>query len=61
MKKYLKNVYEYLYYEHGYWLFDWVLPAIGWILFFGIIAFLVLKFVAPITVDLVIEIEPLTN
>ena len=53
----MKNIFDYLYYEHGYWLFDWVLPSIGFILFFGLIAYLVLNFVAPITAELVIEIR----
>lgn len=53
----IKKVFDYLYYEHGYWLFDWVLPIIGCILFFGLIAFLVLHYIDPIIVEMVIQIH----
>lgn len=53
----MKKIFEYLYYEHGYWLFDWVLPSIGFILFSGLIAYLILNFVDPVTAELVIEVR----
>lgn len=53
----VKKIFEYLYYEHGYWLFDYVLPIIGCILFFGVIAYLFLNFIDPITVKLIIQVE----
>ena len=53
----LKKLFNYLYYEHGYWLFDWVLPIIGFILFAGVIAYLILHFVEPIPIELRIVIH----
>ena len=57
MHEKLKAFIEYLYNEHGYWLFDWVLPSIGFILFICLIAYLVLKFVDPITAEIIIEVR----
>ena len=55
--KRIKNVFDYLYYEHGYWLFDWVLTIIGFILFFRVIAYLFLNFIDPITVELIVQVR----
>ena len=53
----MKKLFEYLYYEHGYWLFDWVIPIIGFTLFCGVIAYLVLNFIDPITVELIVQVR----
>lgn len=53
----MKKIFEYLYYEHGYWLFDWVLPLIGFAVFCGVIIYLAFYFFEPVTVELLIEVK----